>query len=67
MADSADHAARYQEIDNEIALKNKINRYCKGPARCGICGLSNDRADAGYAVCSDCMEDMAEKDADADE
>ena len=58
MADIADRAAEYQDAleESEIRLRKPFNE--PGPGRCLQCGYHNDRANDGYAVCSDCFELM---------
>lgn len=55
MGDIADKAQQHEEFMRDLALSQRPG-HLDGPARCGMCGEANDRAKAGYAACSDCVE-----------
>ena len=58
MANEADEAAVIEELYLRSSMSNVSARAAcmKGERNCIKCGYLNDRADAGYSVCTDCME-----------
>ena len=56
MADEADKS----DIEQEFLLKNNIQNAKPpqeiGPKKCFKCGMDNDRAWEGFAVCYSCLE-----------
>ena len=53
--DTGDIAAANAELRLKLALEQKADPNRHGPTKCTHCGYRNDRADKGYAVCSDCF------------
>lgn len=58
--DIADEAAKKQAEDIERALQAAKGAEMPGPARCMACSWANDRAQAGWATCSDCAVERVE-------
>lgn len=58
--DMADEAAKRQAEDIERALQAAAGAEMPGPAKCMACSLANDRAPAGWAICSDCAGERGE-------
>ena len=60
MADAADRAQDRieQELANRIEAARQTTAELSGPVNCLRCGGRNDRQAAGYAVCTDCVEEI---------
>jgi len=56
MSDTVDLADIEIENNMQKAIHTKSTHRFKPIYRCTRCELPNDRAKAGYAVCSDCVE-----------
>lgn len=55
MADIADEADKRNEEHLKESLKRAKHTHLRGESECRKCGEWNDRAEAGYAVCSECV------------
>lgn len=55
--DIADRAAELNEQIDSAAIEHArtVPQHLAGPSRCKMCKGWNDRADAGYAVCTGCL------------
>lgn len=62
MADNADISEQEAEfrLNLQIEAARRNVSALDGPNICTKCGERNDRAKAGYAVCSDCVESKDE-------
>lgn len=60
--DWADRASALTERETEdcITAARMNGAYLEGPSVCGHCARWNDRAGDGYAVCSACLEELAD-------
>lgn len=60
MADIADLAdIQYSKLHEVNLTNSRISAGSrKGPSDCLNCGGWNDRAEAGYATCTDCFETL---------
>lgn len=60
MADIADLADIQNSKLHEVNIANsRVSAGSrKGPTDCMTCGEWNDRAEQGYATCSDCFNDL---------